>query len=105
MNYTQLPPNYKNDTIAEAIYARELEYFHYDFDRCNFAYLLTVTTDVAYRDDLQKRLDSTAVQMGNVQRIIEALHAQITDPEDYQAAVHRTAEKRKANDALRTSSK
>jgi hypothetical protein len=33
MNYEQLPTEYKYDTLADAMYAREVEYFHYDFDR------------------------------------------------------------------------
>ena len=96
MKYTQLPAAYKYDTIAEAIYARELEYFHYDFDRRNFEYLLGVSTDAAYRANLQDRLASTLVQMGNVESIYNALLAQIDDQEMYAAAVARCTAKREA---------
>jgi acyl-CoA reductase-like NAD-dependent aldehyde dehydrogenase len=39
MIYTQLSNDYKYDTLAEAIYSREVEHFHYDFDRKNFEHL------------------------------------------------------------------
>jgi hypothetical protein len=29
MNYTQINDDYQYDTIADAIYAREVEHFHY----------------------------------------------------------------------------
>lgn len=95
MQYTQLPPTYKNDTIAEAIYAREIEFFHYEFDANNFRHLLTLLPEGPYQQDVQNRLNSTLVQMANVDAIYHALVAQITDPEDYAAAVLRTTEKRK----------
>lgn len=96
MNYTQLPATHKYNTIAEAIYARELEFFHYDFDRVNFEYLLKQTSDPIYIADLEKRLTETKTQMRNVENIIAALTAQIEDQEMYQAAVSRCTAKREA---------
>lgn len=96
MNYTQLPTTYKDDTIAEAMFAREMEHFHYEFDAANFRHLLATTPDGPYKQNLQERLDATLVQMKNVDDIYTALQAQITDPQTHQAAVLRAIEKRKA---------
>ena len=96
MNYQQLPPDYKNDTIAEAIYAREVEYFHYEFDAINFAHLIAASPPGPFRDSIQQRLDSTREQMAQVEAIHAALQAQVTDPAAHAAAVARAIEKRKA---------
>ena len=93
MIYSQLPQTYKYDTIADAIYAREVEYFHYDFDRLNFEYLL-VKTDGEYRENIQSRLADTGTQMRNVLGIIEALQAQIDDEPAYAEAVERAVKRR-----------
>ena len=98
MKYAQISSTYKDDTIAEAMYSREVEFFHYEFDANNFKFLLEAEPEGAYRDNLQKRLDDTLLQMDNVDRIYNALKAQITDEEAHQAAVLRTEEKRKEND-------
>ena len=95
MNYTQLPTTYKDDTIAEAMYAREMEYFHYEFDATNFRHLIEISPDGPYKQNLQERLDSTLAQMKNVDDIYAALQAQITDPQAHEAAVLRAIEKRK----------
>lgn len=95
IEYKQLEPSYRYDVIAQAIYAREVEYFHYDFDRVNFEYMLSKLPEGAYRADIESRLVDTKAQMANVKLIIEALEAQIADPAEYQAAVGRMAAKRK----------
>lgn len=99
MEYTQLAETYKYDTLAEAIYGRELEYFHYDFDRINFEHLLEHAKDPALLQDVAERLVETKRQMGNVIAIINALRAQIDNEEAYAAAVVRMTEKRKAKEA------
>ena len=96
MNYQQLPTTYKSDTIAEALYAREVEHFHYAFDAANFRNLLGTLQDGLYRSQVQKRLDDTLVQMANVEAIHAALQSQITDPEAHAAAVARAIAKRSA---------
>lgn len=96
MNYTQLPPTYKDDTIAQALHAREVEHFHYAFDATNFEYLLKVTPPGPYRDSIDQRLTATREQMASVENIVAALTAQITDPQAHAAAVARAIEKRKA---------
>jgi len=96
MNYKQIPSSYKDDTIAEAMYGRELEYFHYEFDATNFKHLLLTAPAGSYRDNLQERLDSTLTQMANVDAIYEALKLQITSPQAHESAVIRAAEKRVA---------
>ena len=95
MKYTQLPQTYRDDTLAEAMYGREIEFFHFDFDRINFAKLLETLPPSPYRDDVQKRHDETLERMATVKAIYEALESQITDPEVHAAAILRTTEKRK----------
>lgn len=99
MQYEQLPTEYKYDTLADAMYAREVEYFHYDFDRKNFEYLLANATDNEFAANVAERLDATRKQMGNVAAVVEALKAQIDDADAYAAAVERVTAKRKAKEA------
>lgn len=95
MIYTQLPPEYKYDMLAEAVYAREVEYFLYDFDRTNFQHLLGTLTDQDAKMDIEKRLDETLKQMRMVEAVMGALHAQIEDQQAYAAAVERGTVKRR----------
>ena len=99
MQYTQLTNDYKYNTLAEAMYAREVEYFHYDFDRINFEYLLANATDNEFAANISERLDSTRKQMDNVLAIISALQSQIEDEAQYEAAVIRVTAKRTAKEA------
>lgn len=99
MIYTQLSPEYKYDTIAEAIYGREVEYFHYDFDRINFVYLLSVAPDGELKDTTAERLASTMQQMNSVEAIMNALRSQIDDEQAYLEAVVRVTTKRKAKES------
>jgi hypothetical protein len=99
MQYEQLPTEYKYDTLADAMYAREVEYFHYDFDRKNFEHLLANATDNEFAANVAERLDATRKQMGNVMAVVEALKAQIDDADAYAAAVERVTAKRKAKEA------
>jgi hypothetical protein len=99
MNYEQLPTEYKYDTLADAMYAREVEYFHYDFDRKNFEHLLANATDNEFAANIAERLDATRKQMSNVKAVVEALKAQIDDADAYAAAVERVTAKRKAKEA------
>jgi hypothetical protein len=99
MIYTQLTPDYKYDTIAEAIYAREVEFFHYDFDRINFEHLLKVAPDGEFKTSTAERLASTMQQMNAVEAIMDALRSQIDDKQAYAAAVVRVTAKRKAKES------
>jgi hypothetical protein len=99
MIYTQLSDDYKYDTIAEAVYAREIEHFHYDFDRKNFEHLLATATDNEFAANVAERLNDTRKQMGNVETIMAALKEQIDDQAAYDAAVIRVTAKRKAKEA------
>jgi hypothetical protein len=99
MQYEQLSAEYKYDVLADAMYAREVEYFHYDFDRKNFEHLLANATDNEFAANVAERLDSTRKQMGNVEAVVEALKAQIDDADAYAAAVERVTAKRKAKEA------
>jgi hypothetical protein len=99
MKYEQLPTEYKYDTLADAMYAREVEYFHYDFDRKNFEHLLANATDNEFAANVAERLDTTRKQMGNVKAVVEALRAQIDDADAYAEAVERVTAKRKAKEA------
>lgn len=99
MNYSQLPPSYKYDVLAEAMYSRELEHFHYEFDATNFRRLLESASDGPYKQEIQARLDSTLEQMHKVDSIYSALKAQIDDEVEYAAAVARAVQKRNAASA------
>ena len=95
MNYTQINNDYQYDTIADAIYAREVEHFHYNFDRINFLYILTRGgQDETFLSEVAERLQSTIVQMQKVELMTNALRAQIEDPVAYDKAVQRVTEKR-----------
>ena len=99
MQYEQLSPEYKYDTLADTMYAREVEHFHYDFDRKNFEHLLANATDNEFAANVAERLNSTRKEMGNVMLIISALKSQIEDEQAYAAAVERVTAKRKAKEA------
>jgi hypothetical protein len=99
MDYEQLPTEYKYDVLADAMYAREVEHFHYDFDRKNFEHLLANATDNEFAASVAERLDATRKQMGNVNAIIAALKEQIEDQAAYAAAVIRVTAKREAKEA------
>jgi hypothetical protein len=99
MKYDQLSPQYKYDTLADAMYAREVEHFHYDFDRKNFEYLLANATDNEFAANVAERLNSTRKEMGNVEAVMAALKDQIEDQAAYDAAVERVTAKRKAKEA------
>lgn len=99
MNYEQLTLKYKYDVLADAMYAREIEYFHYDFDRKNFEHLLSNATDNEFAASVADRLNETKKQMANVLLIIDALRAQIEDEAAYKAAVERATAKRQAKEA------
>ncbi len=94
MQYKQLDQTYRDDTIAEAMYAREVEFFHYDFDRVNYAQMLQTLPKGPFRDQVQKNHDETIVQMDRVERVYAALQSQITDQESHAAAVQRCRGKR-----------
>lgn len=99
MNYTQLSDDYKYDVLADAMYAREVEHFHYDFDRKNFEHLLANATDNEFAANVAERLDTTRKQMGNVVLIMAALRDQIDNQAAYDAAVIRVTAKREAKEA------
>jgi hypothetical protein len=95
MDYTQINDDYRYDTIADAIYAREVEHFHYNFDRVNFLYILTRGgQDETFIAEVAERMQSTIVQMKKVAVMTDALRAQIEDPAAYDRAVQRVTEKR-----------
>jgi hypothetical protein len=105
MKYTQLPTSYKYEVIANAVYGREVEYFHYDFDRINFEYLLNILPEGTYRDDVANRLKETLIHMKNVEAIMEALNSQIDDFQAYAEAIESVTAKRKAQEESCSTSK
>ena len=40
MKYKLIPKTHLADTIASAMYGREMEHFHYEFDVINFRYMI-----------------------------------------------------------------
>jgi hypothetical protein len=99
MKYEQLSDEYKYDTLADAMYAREVEHFHYDFDRKNFEHLLANATDNEFAANVAERLNSTRKEIGNVLAIIAALKEQVEDEQAYADAVARVTAKREAKEA------
>lgn len=87
MIYTQIQGSYKYRHIANAVYAREMEYFHYDFDLKNFEHLVANVPASAFRSDIEKRIAETLEQMANVKAIMAALMSQIDDEAAYAEAV------------------
>jgi hypothetical protein len=94
MIYTQLPPEYKYEILAEAIYGREVEYFHYDFDRINFEHILIGLPECEYRKNIEQRLTDTIGAMAQVEKTMAALVAQIDNVAAYAQAVLLATEKR-----------
>lgn len=95
MNYAQLSQEYQDDHLATAMFSREMEHFHYDFDRRNFLYLIGIAPDGAFKEDLKKRLSETEAQIRNVELIYAALKEQIRSIEAHAAAVERVMSKQK----------
>ena len=93
MHYQQLPKTYRDDTIADAMYAREVEFFHYDFDRANYVAMLKTLPSGAFRDNVEKLLAETLMQIDSVNRIYAALQSQAGS--GHAAAVKRAAAKRR----------
>ena len=98
MKYKLIPKTYKADTIAEAMYAREMEYFHCEFDLINFRYLIENAPEGADMKDIETRITDTLASMATVESVYKALEAQITDKTEHEAAVIRTAKKREENE-------
>ena len=99
MNYTQLPSDYKYRHLANAIYGREMEYFHYDFDRINFEHLAATLPDGLFKDDISKRIKEVEQQMQSTTAIMAALLAQIDDQDAYAKAVEYTTKQREKEEA------
>lgn len=94
MIYTQLLVDYKYEVIAEAVHGREIEHFHYDFDRVNFEHLLETLPDGEYKENLRQRHSDTLKQIATVDAIHKALMAQVDDVAAYAEAVERVIKKR-----------
>ena len=101
MQYTQLTNDYKYRCIANAIYAREMEYFHYDFDRINFEHMVSTLPDGPFKDDIAKRVIEIGKQMQSVQAVITALWAQVDDEEAYAKAVKYVTQEREQKEAAK----
>lgn len=94
MEYSQLSQEYRDDVLAEAMYARELEWFHYDFDAGNFAYMLQSLPKGEHCTQIEGRLSDTQKQLERVSAIYIALKARVLDPVAHAKAVARTTVKR-----------
>ena len=101
MDYTQLPSDYKYRHLATAIYGREMEYFHYDFDRINYAHLAATLPDGPFKDDIAKRITEVKQQLQNTSAIVAALWAQVDDQDAYAKAVEYTTQKRQQEEAAK----
>lgn len=94
MQYTQLTYDYKYDTLAEAMYNREVEYFHYEVDLKNFIQMMTTLPEGEFKRDIERRIEETQRQMAIVDTIYNALKNQIDDEVAYGAACTRLQAKR-----------
>lgn len=94
MHFTQLDQDYQDDVLAEALYARELEWFHYDFDRGNYERMAKGLEPGSMLADLKKRIYEIEIQMRTVEAIHSALTARIVDTERHARAVDRVTAKR-----------
>lgn len=99
MKYTQLDTDYKYRHLANAIYGREAEYFHYDFDRRNFEHMAASMPDCEFKDDLVNRIAEVSDQMESVLAVLSALWAQVDDQDAYARAVEYVTRERKQKEA------
>ena len=89
MIYTQILPTYKYDVLAQSLAARELEHFHYEFDRINFERMLETLSTGSYRSEIQQRLQDTLAQIVNIELIYQALLSQVDNQQELTAAIQR----------------
>ena len=89
MELNLINANYKYDTLAAAMQSRQIEYFHYDFDKKNFENMLLTLPAGDYRNTIQKRLEDTMLRIIEVQTIYDALQSQIDNQVEFEAAVVR----------------
>ena len=96
MEFKQLEPVYHLDVVAEAMYGREKEFYHYDLNRRNFENILTQSIAPEFRAVIEKNLADTLARMAEVDAIYAALKVQAdaADPVAWADAVARTAAKR-----------
>lgn len=94
MDFEQLTAEYIDDYIAEAMYARELEWFQYNFDKQNFLHMLESMPASAARESLVARIKDIDVQMAVVEQVYTALKAQIRNTAAHTDAIARVAAKR-----------
>ena len=102
MKYKLLPETHKADTIAAAMYSREIEYFHDEFDVINFKHLIDNAPEGADMKDVHERLAASLESMATVEAVYEALQARITDQAEHEAAIIRTTKKRQEDEQIRS---
>lgn len=90
MDYKYLEQEYRDDTIVRSLHAREQEHYHYALDIANFKHMLTEqSVSDALRNDVNRRISETIIQMEKVEAAYVALEAQVADPVAHEAAVSR----------------
>ena len=94
MKYEQLGTDYIDDVIADALYVREVEYFHYQFDKQNFEEMIKQDLPLEYKEQLKARIKETEEQMDKVEQVYQALRKQIRNEEAHKKAVKRTTIRR-----------
>lgn len=94
MEFKQLDQDYQDDVLAEALYSREHEWFHYDFDRGNYQRMAEALLPGPEREDLLRRIRETQTQMDFVESIYDALSARVVNAERHARAVERVTKKR-----------
>lgn len=100
MEFEQLSTDYIDDYIAEAMLARETEWFHYNVDRQNFEDIRSAlpVEEAAQRADMERRIQETTKQMAVVDSVYAALKRRIRSPDAHAAAIERVRLKHATGD-------
>lgn len=96
MKFDYLEQDYIDDVIAEALHARETEWFHYALDLANFQDVLKASNDPELRADMEARIAAITRSLDVVDKIYAALKSRIVCPERHALAVARCAARRAA---------
>jgi hypothetical protein len=96
ITYSHCTDDYQWDVIAEQLYNREHEHYHYELDRQNFVKMLETLEPGPFREEVQERLTSTIREQNKVEAIYNSLLAQIDDKAAFDAAMARVIAKRAA---------
>jgi len=111
MQYQQLTQDEMDDVIAENLYGREVEHFHYELNRKNYEEMLKTLPAgdaggapddreaAAYRAYIEGLVKTEAAGRDKTERTYDALATNLADPTRKAAAIERATAKRLATKA------